>query len=526
MKKIIITDSVDKKVVSVLESAGLEVNYKPGMKPADIDRVIGLYNGLIVRSDTKVTSKLIEHMDSMEVVGRAGAGVDNIDIDAATRKGIIVMNTPGGNTISTAEHTFTMLLSLCRNIAQADASIKAGKWDRKIFKGTEVYGKTLGIFGLGKIGREVAARAKAFGMSVIGYDPILSEDMAAKLGITLTDIESIYKNSDFITVHVPLDSQTQNLLCKETFELCKDGVKIVNCARGGIINEDDLVEALNSGKVSGAALDVYVQEPPDFTHPLFSHPKVITTPHLGANTDEAQEKVAIQIAEQMIEYFKTKEIKGAVNASALSAFSNKEFAPYVRLCENLGSMLSQIAGKKAKQIKVILNGELLANSNGLVATAVLHGYLSKLVHDQVNLVNASILAKEYGLSFSEVMSTEHTDYSNLVTIEIRAEKETRRISGTVFSETDFRLVQFDDFKLEIKPEGNMLFYTNIDRPGMLAAVGTILAENNNISGLSLGRLGDGKEAMTIIALDNPIDRVTLAKIGAIDGIIKIFGVKI
>ncbi len=519
MKKIIITDAVDQKAVTVLEKAGFEVAYRPGIKKNDLETVIALYHGLIVRGDTKATPELISKMASMEVIGRAGAGVDNIDIPAATRKGIIVMNTPGGNTISTAEHTFTLMLSLCRNIAQADASIKAGKWDRKSFKGTEVYGKTLGIFGLGKIGREVAIRAKAFGMHVIGYDPVLSDEMSIKLGIELADINTIFERSDIITVHVPLDENTRNLLREETFELCKDGVKIINCARGGIVNEDDLVEALNSGKVSGAALDVFAVEPPEFSHPLFSHPKVITTPHLGASTEEAQEKVAIQIAEQIVELFKTREVKGAVNAAALSAFADKEFSPYVQLAVAVGGLLAQFTNQKAKELKVTLSGELLATSDGLILTAALKGFLSNLVHDPINLINAAIMAKEYGLSHQESISSIKTDYANLVTVEIDTGKAKHSISGTVFSASDFRIVQIDKFKLEIKPEGNMLFYTNIDKPGMLAAVGKLLSEANvNIAGLSLGRLGEGLEALTIISVDSRIDKVTLKKIASIDGV--------
>lgn len=527
MKKIIITDSVDKKAVAILENAGFDVTYKPGMKKEDIEAVIGAYQGLIVRSDTKATADLIAKMDAMEVIGRAGAGVDNIDLPAATRKGIIVMNTPGGNTISTAEHAFTLMLSLCRNIAQADASIKAGKWDRKTFKGAEVYGKTLGIFGLGKIGREVAVRAKAFGMQVIGYDPVLSSDFAAKMGISLVDIETIFKQSDIITVHVPLDDKTRNLLRTETFALCKDGVKIINCARGGIVNEDDLLEALNSGKVSGAALDVFTKEPPDFSHPLISHAKVITTPHLGASTEEAQEKVAIQIAEQIVELFKTREIKGAVNAAALTAFSNKEFAPYVQLAESLGSMLAQLAGGKPKELKINLTGDLLSKSEGLISTAVLKGYLSLLIHDPVNLINASYIAKEYGLTCSEIVTNTAVDYANLVSAELVTENGSHAIAGTVFGANDIRIVQIENFKMEIRPEGNMLFYSNTDKPGMLAAVGKILSEANiNIAGLSLGRKGPGLDALTIVSVDSPIDAVSIEKISAIQGVTNVLAVKL
>jgi D-3-phosphoglycerate dehydrogenase len=527
MKKIIITDSVDKKAVAILENAGFEVTYKPGMKKDEIEAVIGSYHGLIVRSDTKATADLIAKMDAMEVIGRAGAGVDNIDLAAATRKGIIVMNTPGGNTISTAEHAFTLMLSLCRNIAQADASIKGGKWDRKSFKGTEVYGKTLGIFGLGKIGREVAVRAQAFGMHVLGYDPVLSADLATKMGITLADIDTIFRESDIITVHVPLDDKTRNLLRKETFAICKDGVKVINCARGGIVNEDDLLEALNSGKVSGAALDVFTKEPPDFASALIQHPTVITTPHLGASTEEAQEKVAIQIAEQIVELFKTREIKGAVNAAALTAFSNKEFAPYVHLAESLGALLAQLTKEKPKELKVNLSGELLAKSGGLISTAVLKGYLSKLVHDPVNLINAPYMAKEYGLSYAEIVSNVPTDYANLVSAELVTENDSHKISGTVFGSHDIRIVQIENFKMEIKPEGNMLFYSNTDKPGMLAAVGRVLSEANiNIAGLSLGRKGVGLDALTIVSVDSPIDEESVKKIAAIQGVVDVLAVKL
>lgn len=527
MKKIIITDNVDKKAVALLKDAGFEVNYTPGMKPDDIYKIIGDYHGMIVRSDTKVNAEMISYMKNMEVIGRAGTGVDNIDSAAATRKGVIVMNTPGGNTISTAEHTFSMMMSLCRNIPQADASVKGGKWDRKSYKGTEVHGKTLGVVGLGKIGREVALRAQAFGMQIIGYDPLLSQDLAAKMNVELTTLDEIYKRSDIITVHVPLDATTKDLLRKETFALCKDGVKIINCARGGIVNEDDLLEALNSGKVSGAAMDVFVKEPPDFSHPLLKHSKFVSTPHLGASTDEAQEKVAIQIAEQIIDLFKKKIVFGAVNGAAVEAAGKPELVPYVKLAESMGALQSQLLTAQVKSLRVNLFGDLLNNSVSLITAAVLKGFLNSRIPEPVNYINAGYFAKEMGLQIEEVKSSDHPDYINLISVECTTSADKRKLDGVVFGNNEIRIVNIDEFHLELNPEGPMLFYTNIDRPGMLAKVGSILAENDiNIAGLSLGRFGIGKEALTVINLDSAMDKMILDKISSIDGVSKVFSVKI
>lgn len=527
MKKIIITDNVDKKAVDVLVNAGFDVNYSPGMKPADIYKEIGGYHGMIVRSDTKVNAEMISYMNAMEVIGRAGTGVDNIDSAAATRKGIIVMNTPGGNTISTAEHTFSMMMSMCRNIAQADASVKAGKWDRKTFKGTEVFGKTLGVVGLGKIGREVAQRARAFGMQVIGYDPVLSKDLAAKMNVELASLDDIYAKADIITVHVPLDDRTKDLLSKETFAKCKDGVKIINCARGGIVNEDDLLEALNTGKVSAAAMDVFIKEPPDFSHPLIKHPKFVSTPHLGASTDEAQEKVAIQIAEQIVDLFKNKVVTGAVNAAAIEAAGKPELAPYIKLAESMGALQSQMLLSQVKSLRVNVYGGILGESNSLITAAVLKGFLKNRIPEPVNYINAGFFAKEMGLNIEEVKSSDNPDYTNMISVECLTDSDSRKLDGVVFGNNEIRIVNIDEFHLELNPEGDMLFYKNPDRPGMLAKVGQILAENSiNIAGLSLGRFGIGKQALTVINLDSGINKEILGKISSIEGVSGVFSVKI
>ncbi len=527
MKKIIVTDAVDKKSAAILESAGFEVNYTPTLPKDELKKIIKDYHGLIVRSQTKVTSDIIELMDNMEVIGRAGTGVDNIDVEAATRKGVIVMNTPGGNTISTAEHSMALILSMCRNIPQANQSLRAGKWDKKSYKGTELHSKTIGIIGLGKIGREVAIRCKAFGMKVVGYDPVLSEDIAAKLGVSLIDLDSLFSQSDIITVHVPLTEETKNLISDETLKKCKDGVKIINCARGGIVDEEALVRALDSGKVSSAALDVYINEPPDLTSKLIQHPKLVSTPHLGASTDEAQEKVALQIAEQMVDLFNETSVKGAINASAIEAMGNKELAPFVKLGENLGTIHAQLIKGQLKQININYSGELLHSSTTLLSTSVLKGFLSKKKSEIVNLINAPFLAQEMGIIINETKSGANSNYTNLLTVEFVTEKEQRSLAGTVFGNSEIRLVYIDNFHLELKPEGHMLIYSNIDKPGMLANVGKILADANiNIAGLSLGRLDLGKEALTVINVDSEISKDVANKISSINGVKKVYTVKI
>jgi D-3-phosphoglycerate dehydrogenase len=527
MKKIIITDAVDKKCAAILQSAGYEVTFHPGMPKEEILSVIKNYNGLVVRSETKVNEEMIAVMDNMEIIGRAGTGVDNIDVGAATRKGIIVMNTPGGNTISTAEHAMALMISMCRNIAQANQSMRAGKWEKKAFKGTELHNKTLGIIGLGKIGREVAIRSKGFGMNVIAFDPVLSEEIAYKLGVELVELNKIFERSDIITLHVPLNKETANLISEENLKKCKDGVKIINCARGGIVDEAALVAALDSGKVSAAALDVYAKEPPDFSGKLIQHPKVVTTPHLGASTEEAQEKVAVQIAEQMVELFQKKSARGIVNAAAIAQEGNIEIAVYVKLAENLGILHSQLINGQLKQININYSGELLHTTTTLLSTAFLKGFLSSKSIEPVNYINAPFIAKEMGVVINETKSGANFNYSNLMAVELETDKEKRSLAGTVFGNNELRVVNIDSYHLELKPDGNMLFYFNIDRPGMLANVGRILADANiNIAGLSLGRLEAGKEALTVINTDSEIGKNVVNAISSIDGISNVIAVKV
>ncbi len=527
MKKILISDLIDKKCSGILQNYGYDVTYKPGMTPDQIKSEITNYNGLIVRSETKVNAELISKMNEMEIIGRAGTGVDNIDVNAATRRGIIVMNTPGGNTISAAEHTMALMLSMCRNIPQANITVRDGKWERKKFQGTELFGKTLGVIGLGKIGREVAARSKSFGMKIIGYDPLLSEEAASKLGIELLNLNTLFAISDIITLHVPLSSETKYLISSATLSKCKSGVKIINCARGGIVNENDLVNALDSGKVSAAAIDVFEKEPPDFSQRIFNHPKIICTPHLGASTEEAQEKVAIQIAEQMHDFFEHKKMYGVVNASGLEAISKKEILPFITLAESLGKIYAQMIRNPLKQININYSGSLLHSSASLLSAALLKGLLSKLLTENINFINSPILAKEMGIKINETKSDENLNYTNLLSVEFLSDKEKRFFAGTVFGNSEIRIVKIDNYLLEVKPEGNLLLYSNIDKPGMVAAVGKLLSEAKiNIAGLSLGRLEAGKEALTVINVDHQIEENTLEKISQIEGVHSVYSVQI
>lgn len=526
MKKILISDSVNPDSVSIFQSAGFLVNYNPGLKKEELLKIIPDYNALVVRSSTLVDSELINQMKEIEIIGRAGTGVDNIDVPAATRKGIVVMNTPGGNTISTAEHTMALMLSMCRNIPQSNISLLNGKWERKNFSGTELHGKTLGIIGLGKIGREVAKRAEAFGMKIIGYDPLLSSDVAKDFSISLVDLEQIWKQSDLITVHVPLNDSTKNLFCTATLNKCKNGVKIINCARGGIVNESDIVEALDSGKVSSAAFDVYETEPPDFTGKLINHPKVVCTPHLGASTDEAQGKVSVQIAEQIIQYFREGKISGAVNIKGFYKPVDEDIQPYLTLGERLGSFISQIFDRKLKQINITLSGKSLHSFDSEITASVLKGFLESRLSEPVNYVNAFLIVEEMGIGINQLRKAESNLYKNLITVELNSESGNQKISGTLFGNKELRIVEIDDYHLEIKPEGNLILYRNIDKPGMLASVGKILADAEiNIAGLSLGRIQKGKEALSVINVDSKVNDSILTQISLIDGILSIYSVE-
>ncbi len=465
-----------------------------------------------------MTSEVIARAGRMKVIGRAGTGVDNIDLDAATRKGILVMNTPGGNTISAAEHTVSMLLSLARNIPQAHMSLVRGEWERKKFTGTEVFEKTLGVVGLGKIGREVASRCLGLGMKILGYDPVLAPEAAARLSIELVNLPELFRRADFITVHTPLTPDTKGLLSDETLARCKKGVRVINCARGGIIDEKALLRALESGHVGGAALDVFEIEPPK-DNPLLRHPRVIATPHLGASTEEAQEKVAVQIAHEIADALHGRAYAGVVNGSAMLLTLKEEVRPYITLAEKLGAVAVQLATGKLKRITIAASGDIVTGAIELMKAGVLKGVLSHSQPEPVNFINAPFLAEELGLAVGETREPEGGNYPNLLSVRYVTDKEVKECAGTVFGSASVRLVTIDGFRFEVRPEGDLLVYSNVDRPGMLARVGAVLARHNvNIAGVSLGRSAAGANALTVMNIDSTIPPAALSELRALDGV--------
>jgi D-3-phosphoglycerate dehydrogenase len=516
--KILISDHLEQKCIDILEREGFTVDNKPGLSADELRAIIGGYDALVVRSSTNVNASLIAAAARMKIIGRAGTGVDNIDVAAATRKGILVMNTPGGNTISAAEHTVSMMLALARNIPQAHGSLSRGEWDRKRYMGVEVFGKTLGIIGLGKIGREVASRCQAFGMKVIGYDPVLASDVALKLNIALVSLDELFHRSDFITLHTPLTNETRWLLNDATLASCKRGVRIVHCARGGIVDEAALYRALQSGHVGGAALDVFEQEPPH-DNPLLKHEKVVATPHLGASTEEAQEKVAVQIAQQMADALHGCGYSGLVNGEVLQLAMNAELQPYAQLAEKLGSFVAQVASGRITGVAIHATGDLVSSSMELMKAAVLKGILARVLPEPVNIVNAPFHAVEMGLAVSQYRESSKERYSNLLRLVVQTEAGRHEIAGTVYAPSVIRFVTIDGFRFELNPEGFLLIYNNVDKPGMLARVGTILAKHNvNIAGVSLGRVSFGAQALTVMSIDGEMPSRAMQELFALEGI--------
>ena len=516
--KILVSDDLEQSCIDILRHAGFEVDKRPGITNDELIKAIPTYDALIVRSSTQVNADVIEAADSMKVIGRAGTGVDNINVEEATRRGILVMNTPGGNTISAAEHTVSMLLALARNIPQAHMSLVKGEWNRKKFIGTEVSEKTIGIVGLGKIGREVALRCHGLGMKVVGYDPILAVEVAQKLHIELLTLDELYRRSDFISVHTPLNDETRALLNDETLAKCKHGVRIINCARGGIVDEGALLRALQSGRVAGAALDVFEKEPPK-GNPLLTHERVIATPHLGASTEEAQEKVAIQIAHQVADALHGRGFAGVVNSAALHLTMKEEMRPFIILAEKMGSVVVQITKGKVRRVQMGVWGDTMVSSIDILKAAILKGILSRVIPDPVNYVNAPILAEEMGLVIREQRDGDSENFTNLLQIRYEGGRGVQEVAGTVFGSSAIRLVRMDGFGLEVRPDGFLLVYNNIDKPGMLAKVSTVLARHNvNIAGVSLGRSAVGANALTVMNIDGDIPKLGIEELRVQEGI--------
>jgi D-3-phosphoglycerate dehydrogenase len=518
--RVLIADDLSPRAVEVLAAnPEISVETKTGLKgPALLEALKGVH-GLAVRSATKVTAEVLEHCDALKIVGRAGIGVDNIDVKAASRRGVIVMNTPSGNAITTAEHALFLLCSVARHIPQATASMKSGKWDKKRFSGTELFGKTLGVLGLGNIGRIVADRALGLKMKVIGYDPFLTQDAAERLGVELVPLEDVWHRADAITVHTPLTPDTKGLVGRAQFEKMKPGVLLVNAARGGIVDEAALLEALNSGKVAGAALDVFVEEPPPANHPLVMHERVICTPHLGASTEEAQEKVAVEVAEQLVAYLVRGEIKNAVNVPAVAAEHQARITPYVELAGKMGTLVGQLAtGVTAVEIEIV--GE--EQGTKAIAGAALAGLLRPHLNVPVNEVNARLLAAERGLRVWETVRIHGENFTSSVSIRVESPGGEHSVKGTIFS-TDAghvpRIISIDRFYLEMHPDGHQLILRNEDRPGVIGAVGTILGGKGvNVARMQVGLDEKKKEALQVWNVDASPDDATLDAIRKVPGV--------
>lgn len=481
---------------------------------AELIPLVGEMNALVVRSETKITRKVIEAAPKLKVVGRAGVGVDNVDVDAATQRGIVVMNTPGGNTMSTAELSFSMIMSLARKIPQANASMKAGEWNRKSFQGTELYGKTLGIAGMGRIGSEVAKRAQAFGMKVLGYDPYLSLSRAKAMQIEVVDMDTLLANSDFITVHMPMTDETRGMLNAAAFAKTKKGVRVVNCARGGIINEADLYTAIKSGQVAGAALDVYEQEPPAADFPLRDLPQVIMTPHLGASTSEAQDNVGIEVAEAISDFLLKGEIRNAVNVPNLDAKTFELVKPYLNLGEKLGKLLAQIAPRRNERLVISYGGKAKEVPTDPITRSVLKGFLEPVVGADVNHVNVLMQAHTLGLLVEETKSNEETDFSEWIHVAVHHDGQKASVGGTFFSTRHHpRIVRINSRPVEIVPKGVLFLMNNKDRPGIVGQLGSLLGKYSiNIASMSLSRDAAGGQALTVLNLDSVPPAEFLAEI--------------
>ena len=517
--KVLLLDNVDELCEKVFEDRGIKVVRNHNLSGDELLEEIKSYDGIVVRSATKVTPEVLKAATNLKVVGRAGVGVDNIDIEAATARGVLVMNTPDGNTISTAEHTCGMILALARNIPQSVDKVKKGSWDRKKYMGTEVHNKTLGIVGLGKIGSEVCRRMKEFGMTIKAYDPFASIEKAESLGVELLELDELLSTADFLTVHTPLTEKTRGLISMEKADKIKKGMYLVNCARGGIYEEEDLVPLIEEGHVAGAALDVYSSEPPsEELYEILKHPKIISTPHLGASTEEAQEKVAEQIAHQMADALEKKNFKGSLNGKSISLITNKEVQPYLELAEKLGSAAIQLAPEHANEFSFEYSGTC-AKFADVLTDSILKGILSHHVSEAVNLINARHYADERGIKIRETTASETKTFNDLITIKLGEEADYRKISATVFGENDYRIVEIDGFGIELRLEGDIIMYQNVDKPGMLAGVSGALAQQDiNIASLSLGRTKKGENAITAVSVDKRMSEDELKPIIELDGV--------
>lgn len=518
--RVLVTDSLSARGVEVLrQHPDIEVELRPKISPEELVEIIDHYDALIVRSATKVTADVIHAGKNLKVIGRAGVGVDNVDVDAATAQGVVVMNTPTGNTITTAEHTISLLLALSKNIPRAAASLHAGRWEKGKFLNVELYNKTLGVIGLGRIGSEVAKRAKGFAMRVIAYDPFISAEVASRLGVELVNLDEVYRQADFITIHVPLGPDTYHMINRETISLMKPGVRIINCARGGVVDEEALYEAMVSGHVAGAACDVFENEP-NTSSPLLSLDSFIGTPHLGAATAEAQENVSVAIAQQVVDYLTRGVTRNSVNTPSIEPEVLAKIQPYLMLAEKLGRLDSQLAEGRFQEIRIEYLGEVASYDTSLLTAAVLKGVLDPIISGTINIVNSLPFARQRGIRVVESKSSQEEDYASLISVAIQTDRGQSLVAGTLFSRREPRVVRIDEFSLEAVPEGYLLIFSNLDVPGVIGRIGTILGQNQvNIAGMYLGREKPGGRAVSVVNIDSSIPAPVLDQIRQMPNIV-------
>ncbi|AEB09135.1 phosphoglycerate dehydrogenase [Desulfobacca acetoxidans] len=514
--KVLISDNLHAHGVAIFEQApNIEVINRPGMPPEEFMEVVQDVDGLVIRSATKVTDKVLEVASRLKVVGRAGTGLDNVNIPEATKRGIVVMNTPGGNTVTTGEHAISMMLALARNIPQAAHSMREGRWEKKRFQGREVYNKTLGIIGLGRIGTVVAGRAQGLKMRILGYDPFVKKEMVTSCGVELVTLDELFARSDFITLHTPKTKDTAHIISREAFRKMKRGVMLINCARGGLIDEEALKEALEEGIVAGAALDVFEQEPP-VGSPLLLMGNVVCTPHLGASTEEAQENVAVAIAEQMVDYLLNGTVKNAVNAPSVSGEVLNQLRPYLTLAEALGAFQAQIAEGPIDSVNIEYIGEISKLDTTPLMHSIMKGLLYPVMRDEVNYVNAPAIAKDRGIHLTETKVESAEDFTTLIRLTVRAAQKENILAGTIFGRYEPRLVRINAFRLEAVPEGHMLFIYNTDRPGVIGAIGTTIGNHKiNIARMTVGQEKERGQNIILLTTDTSVTPECLADVRAL-----------
>lgn len=518
--KVLVMDGVSEKGLQpLLAESDIEVVMGSKMNEDQLVEIIGDYDAMVVRSATKVTARVLENAPKLKVVGRAGVGVDNIDLNAATRRGVLVVNAPDGNTIAATEHTIAMMLALARNIPQAVAKLKQGIWDKKAFLGVELRNKTLGIIGLGRIGSAVARRAQALEMDIVAYDPYITEEKAESLGIKLAGLEDLLKQADFITIHMPKTKETYHMLDEKAFAIMKDGVRILNCARGGIVDEEALYKYMTAGKVAGAALDVFEKEP--YTEgPLLALDNFIATPHLGASTAEAQLNVAHDVAEEIVDALRGKVVRNTVNIPSIKPEVMAAVKPYLKLAEKLGKFLSQVMEGRVTRLEIVFSGDIAGGEVTPITTALVKGFLDPVLQSSVNYINASMLAKNRGINITQTLNGRANGYASLITVKAVSDKGEKTLAGTLFRDNEPRIVAIDGYRIDVLPDGHMLYVPHMDRPKIIGPVGMLIGEHNiNIAGMQVGRKEIGGKAVMMLSVDAPVPDETLQKITEIDGVL-------